>query len=462
MKNIIFPLVSALTAFAAVSAATAGTAPSHLDWWTQARFGMFIHFGLYSLPARHEWVKSIERMSERDYARYFERFNPDLFDAREWARSAKRAGMKYVVLTTKHHEGFCLFDSKYTGYKSTKTPFGRDIVREFVDAVRAEGLRVGFYYSLPDWHHPDFTVDRYHPRRPVDCGPWDPRGRQGPEEPWTKLNAGKDMARYREYLFNQVTELLTSYGKIDLMWFDFTMTGPRTKTPDDWHAVELLKLVRRLQPGIIVNDRLGLTAGDRGDFVTPEQELVEKAPERDGRPVPWEVCQTFSGSWGYNRDETSWKTPEQLIAILVNAVSHGGNLIMNVGPTARGDFDFRARERLAAFGRWMHANGRSIYGCTAAPDGLEPPRGTALTWNPGSRRLYLHLFEYPVKRLKIGFFDRIEYAQLLSDGSEIRKIGSSRSLEFPVPPPRGTVPVVEIWMKGDGRVTTAERERDDL
>ncbi|TCL77349.1 alpha-L-fucosidase-like protein [Curtobacterium sp. PhB128] len=169
-------------------------------WFTHDRFGMFIHWGLYALPARHEWVKNRERITDADYQKYFDHFDPDLFDAADWARRAREAGMKYVVLTTKHHEGFCLWDSKLTDYKSTNTPFGRDIVREFVDAVRAEGLRVGFYHSLIDWHHPDFTVDGVHPRRD-----------DSPEE-IEAFNQGRDMSRYREYLHGQVEELLTDYG----------------------------------------------------------------------------------------------------------------------------------------------------------------------------------------------------------------------------------------------------------
>ena len=182
--------------------------PGDTAWFTRDRFGMFIHFGLYAMPARHEWIKNFERIPEAKYDKYFKYFNPDLFDAREWARQAKAAGMKYAVLTTKHHEGFCLFDSQYTDYKITNTAFGRDLVKEYADAFRAEGLRVGFYYSLIDWHHPDFTIDMHHPRRD------DPDALQ--------QNEGRDMRRYARYMRNQVTELLTNYGKIDVLWFDFS------------------------------------------------------------------------------------------------------------------------------------------------------------------------------------------------------------------------------------------------
>ena len=201
---------------------TAAQKEARMAWWRHDRFGMFIHFGLYSLPGRHEWVKSLEKMDNAAYEKYFHLFDPDRLDVREWVRQAKRAGMKYVVLTTKHHEGFCLFDSKLTDYKITNTKYGKDLVREFVEVCRAENLKIGFYYSLPDWHHPEFPIDHYHPQRPVPWGPWDLRSQQVPESEWDKVNVGRDMSKYREYLYGQVTELLTSYGKIDLFWFDFT------------------------------------------------------------------------------------------------------------------------------------------------------------------------------------------------------------------------------------------------
>ena len=187
-------------------------------------------------------MKSYEYIPDEEYdSKYFSRFDPDLLDAKAWVAAAKRAGMKYVVLTTKHHEGFCLWDTKTTDYKSTNTPFGRDIVREFVDACREAGLKVGFYFSLMDWHHPDYTVDIGHPRRPKDKRDWT-------EENFARLNAGKDMARFREFMFAQVRELLTGYGKIDIIWYDFTIKDRFGKTYKDWNAVELVRLTRRLQP----------------------------------------------------------------------------------------------------------------------------------------------------------------------------------------------------------------------
>lgn len=438
-----------------------------LSWWTQGRFGMFIHFGLYALPARGEWVKMSEQISEASYDRYFANFDPDLFDAKAWARAAKASGMKYAVLTAKHHEGFCLWDTKFTDYKVTNTPFKRDIVREFTDAFRAEGIRVGLYYSLLDWHHPDFTVDARHPRRPAGCRPADPSGTVGGEETWKRLNAGRDMDRYRQYMKDQVEELLTNYGRIDIVWFDFTYPndGGHGKSAEDWDAGGLLKLARKLQPWIIVDNRLGLTdTADGWDFVTPEQFRVEHWPTVGGVKVPWETCQTFSGSWGYARDELTWKPPEELLTILIQSVSKGGNLIMNVGPTARGRFDARALARLADFGAWMDVNSRAIYGCTEAPARFTPPEGTILTYNPLLNRLYIHLLSYPGTRLACGFCPEIAYAQFLHDGSEIKlelhgnDLAQKQSfyksgcegvsyLKLPAVKPDVRIPVIEVMLR---------------
>ena len=435
---------------------------ARMAWWTHDRFGMFIHFGLYAAPARHEWIRLREKISDADYAKYLEVFNPDLFDAKEWAKAAKAAGMKYAVLTTKHHEGFCLWDTKYTDYKITKTAFGRDLVKEYVEAFRAEGLRVGFYYSLIDWHHPDFLIDDRHPLMPKGCTPGNVKGTVGGAETWRKINAGKDMARYRKYMKDQIAELLSNYGKIDVVWFDFSYPGDQGKDCHDWDSVGIVNLARTLQPGIIIDNRLDLNDTKGGwDFVSPEQFKVQAWPERDGRKVPWETCQTFSGSWGYYRDETTWKNPKQLVSLLADTVSFGGNLLLNVGPTARGVFDARAVARLKALGEWMRFNSRAIYGCTQAPEGLTPPNGTALTWNPRTKRLYLFLYDYPMGRLPVRFYERIRYAQFLHDGSEIKlqppRKGDAQNgaaaraecgyLVLPIEPPDSVVPVVELLLK---------------
>ncbi len=414
-----------------------------MKWWTEARFGMFIHWGLYALPARHEWVKNRERMTNEQYQKYFELFNPDLYNPKEWAKNAREAGMKYVVLTAKHHEGFCLFDSKYTDYKATNTPFKKDLIREYVDAFRAEGLKVGFYYSLIDWHHPDYTIDRNHPQR------------QESDTAYARLNKGKDMNKYREYMKNQVRELLTNYGEISIIWFDFSFPGKNGKGRDDWDSQNLLKLARSLQPGIIVDDRLDLRDVEGGwDFTTPEQYKVVKWPEVNGRRVPWETCQTFSGSWGYYRDETTWKSPSQLLELLIESVSKGGNLLLNVGPTARGTFDYRAQERLKAMGDWMRVNSRSVYGCTEAPAGFTAPVNTLLTYNPVTKRLYIHLLAYPMGRLTLpNMADKIKYVQFLHDASEVSMTTGREdnkndlSVSLPVLKPPVEIPVLEVFLK---------------
>jgi alpha-L-fucosidase len=414
-----------------------------MKWWTDARFGMFIHWGLYALPARHEWVKNNERLTNEQYQKYFEMFNPDMYDPHEWAKMAKAAGMKYVVLTAKHHEGFCLFDSKFTDYKSTNTPYGKDLIKEYVEAFRAEGLKVGFYYSLIDWHHPDYTIDSNHPQR------------QTSDTAYARLNKGRDMNKYREYMKNQVRELLTNYGEISVIWFDFSFPGKNGKGRADWDSENLLKLARSLQPGIIVDDRLDLRDVEGGwDFTTPEQVKVAKWPEINGKRVAWETCQTFSGSWGYYRDEYTWKSPAQLLELLIESVSKGGNLLLNVGPTARGVFDSRAQERLKSMGDWMKFNNRSVYGCTEAPAGFSVPANSLLTYNPVTKRLYVHLLSYPMGSLTLpNMADKVKYVQFLHDASEIRfRVGRDETknditLQLPVQKPQSEIPVLEIYLK---------------
>ncbi len=418
---------------------------SRMQWWTNDRFGMFIHWGLYALPARHEWVQFREKITPENYKKYFNLFNPDLYDPKQWAKEAKAAGMKYVVLTTKHHEGFCLWDSKYTDYKVTNTPYGKDLLKDFVDAFRAEGLRIGFYYSLIDWHHPDFIFDERHPPTPSDKAERE------------KANEGRNMKRYQQYMKNQVTELLTNYGKIDQLFFDFSYAG---KGHNEWDSENLLKLVRKLQPGIIVNDRIDLNETTWGwDYKTPEQFMPKEWVKVNGVKVPWETCQTFSGSWGYYRDEYSWKSIDQLIVMLVETVSKGGNLLLNVGPTARGNFDKRASERLAGLGEWMKYNSPSIYGCTEAPEEFKKPANCLLTFNPEKKRLYIHVLNWPFKTLLLeGYKGKFKYAQLLQDRSEMSFSTVTRSggnttetsgendvlLQVPVTKPSTTVPVIEL------------------
>lgn len=419
-------------------------ASSRATWWTDARLGLFIHWGIYALPARHEWVKSREQLTDEQYQRYFDHFYPDLFDPAGWARAAKRAGMRYFVITTKHHDGFCLWDSDLTDYKVTKTPWGKDLLRPMLEAFRAEGLRVGLYHSLIDWHHPEFPIDGHHPQRD------DQALRSGAKH--------RDIAAYRQYLHGQVRELLTGFGKIDYVFFDFTYPDHPGggKSATDWGSEDLLAMVRALQPEAIVNDRMGIP----GDFVTPEQYQPAGAMQKDGQPVLWEACQTLNGSWGYDRDNLHYKTAGMTIRMLIDGVSKNGNLLLNVGPTARGELDPRAIGILGEIGDWMQLHSRSIYGCGASA--FTPPPDSRFTQR--GDRIYLHLFAWPFRHVHLpGLAGRVQYAQLLNDASEVKMqvIDPKRraqnvtmgglpegtlTLELPTVQPPVLVPVVELFL----------------
>lgn len=421
-------------------------------WFTQDRFGMFIHWGLYALPARHEWIRNYERITDEDYQPYFDTFDPDLYDPKAWAEAAKNAGMKYVVLTTKHHEGFCLWDTQQTDYKVTNTPYGKDLVKPFVEAFRAAGLKVGFYYSLIDWHHKDFPVDVLHPYRDHS------------EEEIAQLNEGRDVRRYAAYMREQVRELLTAY-RPEIIWYDFSYPGREYKGlvgkgHEDWESEKLEALTRELCPGIIINNRLDLPGS--ADIQTPEQFQPKEWIHVDGKPVVWETCQTFSGSWGYHRDETTWKSPEQLVKMLINTVAAGGNLLMNVGPTGRGTFDTRAVDALSVYGNWLTLHGRSIYSCTQSE--FSAPQDCRLTQD--GKRLYLHVFSWPFRHIHLeGLGGKVVYAQLLNDASEVKLLEPDRNdtetntwssaslgdntlvLELPVIKPDVVVPVIELFLR---------------
>lgn len=445
-----------------------------LDWYTHDRFGLFIHWGLYALGARHEWQQMWEQTSSADYeARYFSRFDPDLYDPEVWADAAADAGMKYMVVVSKHQEGFCLWDTKHTEYKAPNTPAGRDLLRPMLDAFRNRGLRTGLYYSLIDWNHPDFTVDPMHPMRSQD---------------WEALNKGRSMDRYREFLKGQLTELLTDYGPIDVTWPDFSYTptdmaamAPHWVTPAtidpvppshpmaagkgaaDWDAEELLALIRKLQPNTVLNDRLGLRTD--WDVKTPEQYVPATRPTVDGKTVVWEVCHTLGGRWGYLRDDPHWKSVDDLVRLLVEIVGKGGNLLLNVGPDGRGQFEPAALERLAGIGRWMRLHSRSIYGCGEAPEEIRSklPGDILTTYNPTTNRLYLHLLRWPTQPLMLpGLADRVAYAQMLNDASELlppdplndgpgamygRSSPDVLMLRMPAARPDVSLPVVELFLK---------------
>jgi len=432
------------------------------SWFVQDRFGLFIHWGLYSMGARHEWLRNLEHIGNEEYdTKYFKHFEPDLYNPEEWAEMAKNAGMKYFVITTKHHEGFALWDSKHTDYKATNTLAGRDLLRPMVEAFRSRGIKVGFYHSLIDWHHDQYVLDdKNHPH----CD--DP-------ELIKKMNEGRDHMKYVDFLHAQVRELLTDFGKIDLLWFDFSFPNEKDrldfstgKGREAWRSDELYKMIRELQPDIMINDRLDLP-GMGGDMKTPEQYQPRKGFEVDGEKVVWEACQTFSGSWGYHRDEMTWRSSRQLLSTLIDCISKGGNLLMNVGPTARGEFDYRAIERLEDMGQWMHYHSRSIYGCGAAPEEFACPEKCRLTYNSEKKRLYVHIFDWPYKHLHLdgkAFVDQVEYAQFLHDASEVQVKGleewqmhsalsagfdteNTLTLTIPQQEPNVEIPVIELFLK---------------
>jgi len=309
--------------------------PDYWQWFQQARFGQFIHWGPYSAYGRGEQVLFREHLDQQEYAENACKWNPQRFDAHEWAEISRRAGMKYGVLTTRHHDGFCLWDSELTDYTSAAQAAGRDFVGEYVEAFREAGLRVGLYYSLADWRIPAYWEGPEH----------DPKG-------WDE---------FQTYVHSQVRELLTNYGEIDVMWFD----GAWPHSADRWKSHELVEMIRSLQPAILINNRLGQPAGDTsfsdelGDFGTPEHQIVSEA----GRM--WESCQVSAWRlWGYATGER-WRPAALLLDMLVEAASKGGNLLLNVGPTADGEHPAEYAEQMKEIGQWMDVHGEAIYGSEA-------------------------------------------------------------------------------------------------
>ena len=384
-----------------------------MEWYKDARFGMFIHWGLYSIPARGEWIRSYERITKEDYMQYFDEFNPTDYDPRAWARAAKEAGMKYVVLTAKHHDGFCLFDSKYTDFKSTNTKCGRDLVAEYVEAVRAEGLKVGLYFTLIDWYHEDYPhySDKIHPMR---------------ENPDYK-DDNRHFENYVEYMHNQIREICTNYGKIDLMWFDFhydDMEGEK------WQATKLINMVRELQPDVIIDNRLEVNSEGcsslakcdpkpyHGDFVTPEQMIPPNGiQDVEGNDMVWEACVTMNNNWGYHATDRFFKPASMLIKKLVECVSKGGNMILNVGPDAKGRIPDESMKILRDIGTWMKKNGDSIYGCGKA--GIDKPEFGRVTGK--DKRLYFHVYENAIGPLPLLGIKKedVKGIRYLASGAEV-------------------------------------------
>lgn len=384
-----------------------------MEWYQDARFGMFIHWGLYAIPARGEWVRSTEEIPKEDYMPYFDEFNPTDYDPHKWAKAAKEAGMKYVVLTAKHHDGFCLFDSKYTEFKSTNTKCGRDLVAEFVEAVRAEGLKVGLYFSLLDWYHPDYPHyrDKNHPMRNNPA----------------YGNENRNFDNYLQLMHNQVREICTNYGKLDVLWFDFSYDDMRG---EKWHATKLMDMVRSLQPDVVIDNRLevsgeghgSLAEGNpkpyHGDFVSPEQMIPPNGIcDVNGKDLIWEACVTMNNNWGYCANDHYFKPAGMLIKKLVECVSKGGNMLLNVGPDARGNIPEESMAILKTIGKWMKKNSESIYGCTKA--GIEKPDYGRVTRK--GKKLYFHLFENTIGPIPLMGIrkEEVEKIRWLATGAEI-------------------------------------------
>lgn len=407
-----------------------------MSWFEEGRFGLFMHWGLYALNGETEWLMFHQKMTPEAYReRFFNYFEPDLFEPEVWAKLAKKAGMKYFVITAKHHDGFCLWDTKTTDYNAVKAPLcRRDLLKDIVEAFRNEGLKVGIYCTLPDWSRPDFPITDRHPLR------------ETPEE--------RDWSTFTPFLHEQVRELLTNYGKVDLIWFD----GSYPDTVPVWDAPKLNEMIRTLQPGILINRLPGFS-----DFHSPEQTIPRDGiRDEEGNLLPWEGCQIFNGRWSFPRyDRQHRKTSKQVVEMLIRHVSRGGNLLLNAGPTSRGCFDEYETEIFEALARWMKWNGRSITGCTVSPAEFPEPANGLYTYNPKTNRLYLHLFSWPDHRVVLqNLAGKVAYAQLLETGCELmmseydptnvhgnKMQPGELLLSLPIESPKTEVPVIELFLK---------------
>jgi alpha-L-fucosidase len=415
-----------------------------MSWWREARFGMFIHWGIYSVPAGQwkgqkipgagEWIMQQAKIPVSEYEQLARQFNPIKFNADEWVRIAKDTGMKYIVITSKHHDGFCIWDSKVTDYDIAKaTPFKKDVLKELARACKKHGIRLCFYHSIMDWHHPDAQAPFY------------------PNYNDTSLS-NPNFARYVEkYLKPQVKELITNYGPLGVLWFD----GEWVKDWTEPQGKDMYNYVRSLQRDIIINNRVGKgrkgmeglskSQDYAGDFGTPEQQI----PPTGLPGVDWETCMTMNNTWGYSSYDNNWKFVQDLIHKLADIASKGGNFLLNVGPTSEGLIPQPSVERLAAMGQWMKVNSESIYGTTASPFSSLPwGRCTA---KPG--KLYLHVFDWPKDgRLEVpGLRNEVKKAYLLADKSHgtlpVNRLSEDRlvvSVPEKAPDPVNTVVVLEI------------------
>jgi alpha-L-fucosidase len=367
---------------------------------------MFIHFGLYSVLGRHEWAMEMEGIPVAEYEQLAKRFNPKPNSARAWARLAKQAGQKYMVMTTKHHEGFCHFDTKLTDYCAPKQAAGRDLVKEYVDAARAEGLRVGFYYSLMDWHHPDGA-----------------------------LCATDEQARRRfvDYIHGQIRELLTNYGKIDILWYDVAWP----LDAKGWESEKMNSMVFELQPDIIVNNRNKLP----GDFATPEQKI--QADER-----AWESCMTMNGSWGYQKADDDWKTPKTIVRNLVTCAHDTGNYLLNIGPKPDGSIPEESVKILTSVGKWMDRNGPAIY----QSEKCQPRRSALAGFTRKGNTLYMHVHFWPGEAVSLGgLMNQVKSARLLASGHDVKFEQDKFRVRFlNLPAKAADEPVTTIAIECDG------------
>lgn len=425
---------------------------ARMAWWREARFGMFIHWGLYALPAGEwegrrvrgtgEWIQTNAPIQVADYEPLRDRFNPVLFDADAWVRAAQRAGMRYIIITSKHHDGFALWKSDTTDWDVGSTPFDRDILRELSDACARHGMPLGFYYSIMDWHHPDYL-----PRRT-----WE-----------TRSAAGADLDRYVTYMKAQLRELLTRYGDVRVLWFD----GEWEDTWTSARGKDLDAFVRALSPKILVNNRVDKGRNDMaglnvpgewaGDFGTPEQEV----PRTGLAGVDWESCMTMNDTWGYRADDQNWKSSAELIRTLVDVASKGGNFLLNVGPTADGLIPEASLARMADIARWMDVHAESIYGTRAGPF-------TRLAWGRCTARdgvLYLHVFDWPeggVLRVP-GLRNNPagDVTMLGVPGSlAARRVDADLFIDLPATAPAWPVAVVRVPIAGEPVVETVLPKAD--
>jgi alpha-L-fucosidase len=448
-------------------AAQPASRDARMQWWREARFGMFVHWGLYSGLAGTwegravgtrggmEWIQQRVKADTDTYAeRAIPLFKPTPDFARGWARAAKQAGCRYLVFTSKHHDGFALHDSAVSDYDAGSV-LHRDLVREIVDAARTEGLRVGFYHSVIDWHHDQYA---YALSKQL---PHPLRGQPYP-------NGHRDHGKYVDYLHAEVDELISNYGTVDIMWWDYSSVD--FQGDEAWRAFELMKHVREKQPGIIMNNRLfripeaGFTGMGTaaiasqldpkyGDFITPEQHI----PATGMPGVDWETCMTMNTTWGYSRHDQAWKSDETLIRNLIDIASKGGNYLLNIGPKGDGTIPEQSVSSLRAIGEWMRDNGDSIYGTQASPfEKLAWGRCTRKALPDGNTRLYLHVFDWPADgRLVLpGLANRVLGASLLATGKtlDVSTSDGQATLAVGTEAPDAIATVVALDIQGDPRV----------